>query len=304
MLWIKKGNASVWNSYFVQNNADQHGGVIFAKYSSHINITKSTFLRNEAGTSAGVISCNTGPKVFVSDSIMKHNSANVCGMILIGSLSVIEISFCQIQENVANFLARTLCAYNSSFILKSSFFKGNTIYFGGSFGIIGSADYLAPSMYLVSSTGYLENCTLIENQRINAGVITLSASELRLSKTVFLQNITEYSVVIDTDSVSKFINRIYTYKSEMIHGNMNLKSDTSNYKQIAIKEHFLQKFTETNLVYLFIEETQFASSEFSVLKSISFFLFCITFNLFYLLTLSIYHRFEGVIVSSLFFCSN
>ena len=51
---------------------------------------------------------------------------------------------------------------------------------------------------------------------------------------------------------------------------MNLKSDTSNYKQIAIKEHFLQKFTETNLVYLFIEETQFASSEFSVLKFIFF----------------------------------
>ena len=74
---------------------------------------------------------------------------------------------------------------------------------------------------------------------------------------------TQYGVDIVIDSsISKFSNRIYTYKSQMKHGNVTLKSDTSNYKQIAMKEHFLQDFPETNLAYLFIEESEFASSEF------------------------------------------
>ena len=259
VLWIRNGNMSVWSSSFVKNNANRNGGVICAKYFSHINISKTTFLKNNAGNSAGVIFSKEGSKVFVNDSIIKHNSANVCGMMLIGSLSVVEISFCQIQENNAIILARALCVVNSSFILKSSFFKGKTISFGRSISMISNVDYLTPSIYLISSFAYLENCTLIGNQGITARI---STSELRLSKTVFLQNMKQYGVDIDIyTSISKFINRIYTYKCLMKRGNMTLKSDRSKYKQIAIKEHFLQKFPGSILL---TEETQFASSEFSV----------------------------------------
>ena len=268
VLWIRKGNANVWNSSFVQNNANLHGGVICAQYSSQINISETTFLRNKAGKAAGVIWGKKSTKAFVNNSIIKHNSANIGGMMFISILSVFEISFCQIQENNAIILARALCVINSSFILKSSFFKGNTISFGRSIGKISNADYLTPSICLISSVAYLENCTLIGNQQITARV---STSELRLSKTVFLQNMTQYGVDIDIDpSISKFINRIYTYKSLMKHGNMTLKSDTSDYKEIAVKEHFLQDFPQTNLAYLLTEETQYASSEFHLSKFISF----------------------------------
>ena len=263
VLWIKKANASIWNSYFVQNNANRNGGVIDAKYSSHINISKTTFLRNKASTSGGVITCTFGPKVFVSDSIMKKNSASNCGMMLIGNFSVLDICFCQIQENDANLMAGAICVENGSFISKSCLFKGNKINFRA-ISLIGNADYLlAPSIFLISSVAYLENCTLIGNQGI-----TVSTSELRLSKTIFLQNMTQYGVDIVIDSsVSKFSNRIYTYKSQMKHGNITLKSDTSDYKQIAMKEHFLKDYPETNMDYLLTEETQFASSEFSVQNS-------------------------------------
>ena len=264
-MWIRKGNGNVWNSSFVQNNANLHGGVICATYSSQINISKTTFLRNKAGKAAGVIWGENSTKVFVNNSIIKHNSANVGGMMFISILSVLEISFCQIQEHSAIILARALCVVNSSFILKSSFFKGNTISFGRSIGMINNADYLTPSIYLISSVAYLENCTLIGNQGIT---VRVSTSELRLSKTVFLQNMKQDGVDIDIyTSISKFINRIYTYKCLMKRGNITLKSDRSNYKQIAIKEHFLQKFPGSILL---TEETQFASSEFSVSKFISF----------------------------------
>ena len=44
----------------------------------------------------------------------------------------------------------------------------------------------------------------------------------------------------------------------MKHGSIMLKSNVTNFKQIAIKEHFLEEYPAGNLA---TEETQFASSE-------------------------------------------
>ena len=64
---------------------------------------------------------------------------------------------------------------------------------------------------------------------------------------------------IDSDTgLTTFINKLYTYKYMIKHGNIMLKSDVSNFKEIAIKDNFLKKTSTSNLA---TEETQFASSE-------------------------------------------
>ena len=64
--------------------------------------------------------------------------------------------------------------------------------------------------------------------------------------------------------IATFINRIYTYKTLMKQGNKTLESNATKFKQITIKEHFIQEIsTFKNQSNVVTEETPFASSEFS-----------------------------------------
>ena len=71
---------------------------------------------------------------------------------------------------------------------------------------------------------------------------------------------------VDINSVTRptsFKNRLYTYKFVIKHDDTTLKSDGTNFKQIAIKAHgerawSLEKISAPNLT---TEETQFASGE-------------------------------------------
>ena len=168
---------------------------------------------------------------------------------MLRSASVLEMSLSEAHGNEANQYA--LCAKkNSLFIFKSSLFKGNT-------GLIN----------LDNSTGYLENCTLIVNKKQNHGTIFLRKSELQLSNTILEQNMEQVSPSIESDSYpTMLVNRLHPYICQMKRGNITLKSNTTNFKQIAIKEHFLKELSS-----LVTKETQFASSEFFSLKISSFF---------------------------------
>ena len=252
---IRNITAIVWNSSFVSNSAGTNGGVIYAEYFSLINTSQTTYYGNKAGTS-GVFYVRTG-KVFVKHSMIQQNLAHSCAAMTIDATSL-EISFSQVNKNKVG----AFCVINSSlFISKSSFFKENR----NDLGL-----YLTiGTISLGSSMGYLENCTfLLGDHRI--GAVSLTTSELRLPNTVMLQNIVQIVTDINIVSVrNKFINRIYTYKSLMRHGNKLLKSDTTNFKQIAIKEDFIFELNKNiHQSSLATKETQFASSEFFLLYTI------------------------------------
>ena len=255
VFWMKTSNATVWNSSFVNNSAGTNGGVIYAEYFSFINVSQTTCYGNKASTS-GVLYA-TATKVFVNDSIIEQNSAGICGAISIDTASVFEMNFCQVNRNKAG----AFCTSNSSlFISRSSVFKGNT-----PMGTIQTPGTLCTSIELYNSMGYLENCTFLVES------ITFTESELRLSHTVFLQNVVQKVVEIrSVNFMHTFINRLYTYKSLMRHGNKILKSNATDFKQIAIKAHFIREINGNYQNNFTVTETQFSSSKFSVSKSFSF----------------------------------
>ena len=243
VLWIRKSTASVWNSSFLQNWAGHIGGVVYVEYNSVINISQTICFGNK-GKYGGVLSARKNTTIFVHNSKILQNSADGCSGFYLNSASVLELSLSEAHRNNANQKIPALCALdNSLFIFKSSLFKGNI-------GLIN----------LKNSAGYLENCTLIGNQKQNVVTIFLLKSELHLSNTVLEQNIEQDSAGIQsaTDPIT-FINRLHTYKCQIKRGSIILKSNATNFKKFAIKERFLEEYTAGNLV---TEETQFASSKF------------------------------------------
>ena len=159
--------------------------------------------------------------------------------------SVLEISFSKVDWNRASGNSGSFCAFNNSlFISTTTSFRRNMGYLGG-------------SIIVQNSTGYLENCILWNIQGIYKGEITISNAELRLSNTEFV-----HSVDIESDtSRDKFINKLYTYKCLFEHDNITLNSNSTNFKEIALKEGFLKDTSlrkENNFV---TKETEFASGK-------------------------------------------
>ena len=172
---VRNSTVSVWNSTFVQNQAAT-GGVIDAQYSSFINMSQTYFLENKAIT-GGVLGGKVRTKVFVSDSIIQQNSAEECGVITLDTHSAFEISWSKVHQNSAKLNSGALCIFgNSLFIAISSSFKENMANDAG-------------SIIISKSPGYMENCTLTGNQGTKAGAISISLEKLKLSNTVFLENI-------------------------------------------------------------------------------------------------------------------
>ena len=256
---IRNSTCNVWNSSFVNNRAGSYGGAIYAHYFSAINISQTSYYGNVA--SVGRALYGRAATVFVNDSTMHHNSAYSCSTMFIECTSILKISFSQAHINSSVSLAGAFCAFDNSLLVsKSSRFEGNR----------GNYERL---LTLNSSTGYLENCTLIGNHGIKAtAIITFVTSELRLSHTaVFLKYMRQQVVAMQSLLyITKFLNRLYTYESLMKHGNVTLKTDTNNFKQIAIRDNYLREGGPNFPNTLTTEETQFASSEFSVPKFISF----------------------------------
>ena len=258
VLLIMRGTVNVWNSSFTQNKAALSGGVISALYTSIINISQTTFYGNRViFGKGGVVYGGMASRILVSESTIKQNSAHHCGAIIIDA-SVLEISFSKVDWNRASGSSGSFCAFNNSlFISTTTSFRRNMGYLGG-------------SIIVQNSSGYLENCTLWNIQGIYKGEITISNAELRLSNTEFVHSVVD----IESDtSRDKFINKIYTYKCLFEHNNMTLISNSTNFKDIALKEGFLKDTSlrkENNFV---TKETEFASGEFFLAKPVLIVLF-------------------------------
>ena len=248
--------AKVLNSSFVSNQAGINGGVIDAQYSSIIDISHTTCHGNRATNGhGGVVHARVNTKVYVHNSIFVKNFAHTCGAVLIDGASVLKINFSQVDRSNASGPSGALCAFNSSSsIVRTSSFQGNNGFVSGSYA-------------LKNSIGYLDNCTFIRNRGIYVGAITFSFSELRLSNTVFLHNMAQSAGDISSDTgTDKFVNKMYSYRCVFKHDNITLKSNSTNFEKLALKEGFLKQsslYEQTNFV---AEETQFASSKLLYLK--------------------------------------
>ena len=116
-------------------------------------------------------------------------------------------------------------------------------------------------MCTMDSTSYLENCTLRGNKGTVAGAIIIASSDLKLSNTAFLENKADVADDIHYEiGETKFINKLYTYRSEFKRGNVTIRSDVTDFKHIAHQKRFMVAY-EQDKTNLEMKETQFASSK-------------------------------------------
>ena len=108
----------------------------------------------------------------------------------------------------------------------------------------------------MSGTAYLENCTLVGNQGTNGGAITFASNELRISDTVFSENVAQIGADLSYESNVT----LKIYRCQFNHGNIALHSNISKFKQISLREGFIGDSGFVPSI-LKIKETQYAASK-------------------------------------------
>ena len=159
---------------------------------------------------------------------------------MIDDSSILELNQSLVESNIAH---RTIGALhissNSLLVALNSTFKGNRAYQDSTIGV-------------ENSTVYLEKCTFMDNQMTATigGVLSVMASELKLSHTVFTHNVGYFFYFYKYQA--HFTSKFYTYRSLYRHENISLKSSLK------------PTLTPSDVV---TRETPYASSK--------FFLFCL-----------------------------
>ena len=229
VLRIRHSFSTITHLSFEHNSADLDGGVIFMENACVINISQVICSGNKVKLGVGgVLNAERQTKVYVIDSKMQQNYARFCGAIFVGSGSVLIMSQSTVGKNNALESFGALCIHNNSlFVVSNSHFKENN----GSTGA---------SLTVTSSAVYLENCTLTQSRENKEVIMLSSAAELRLSKTTVFQTTQQYAIHIgkvydESMTKRKFDERLHTYECWIKYGNKTLKSDTANFKQIAVK---------------------------------------------------------------------
>ena len=248
VFWLRKAIVNITDSFFAINWAGISGGVIHAEFFSIININHTTCFGNKikAGK-GGVLAAERKTTVWVNSAKVQNNSAHLCGVMLIDTESVLEISYSLIYDNSADVLAGGFCILNNSLsVVINSSFRGNVGYHAG-------------SIATMDSITYLENCTLRRNEGTVAGAILIASSDLKLSKTIENKAEVADDIHYEIDE-TKFINKLYTYRCTFKRGNVTIRSDITDFKQIADQKHFMVAY-EQDKTNLEMKETQFASGK-------------------------------------------
>ena len=119
------------------------------------------------------------------------------------------------------------------------------------------------------------------NEGKTAGEMSITSSDLKLSNTDIWKNkvkeVENIPCQIGEGSIcqlsnTKFINKLYTYKSKFTHGNITISSNGTNFKQAA-ENYFKNPGNWYNQTILEMKETQFASSKNSFIFLMNFILF-------------------------------
>ena len=237
------------------NEAGADGGVIDAHYSA-INISNTTCFGNKAKELSGsVLDARMNTKIWMHSSKIENNSG-ICLMSVI--YSVLDVRHSQINGNYV--FNAAICITNNSLSVLMNL------------SVVGNTGYQAGSIVIKDSVTYLENCTLRGNAgKVLAAAIAIFSSDLKLSKTVFIENRTQGMFLknkaqnVDlhyfVTSKTKLLNKLHTYRCDFPHGNVTFTSDIINFDRLFAKYPFLDNHIFYDQIILELKETQFASSK-------------------------------------------
>ena len=250
VMWITKGNVIIKNSSFKKNIAGTNGGVISAKHFCVINIVQTIFFANKAkGGDGGVLFGKDTTRVFFNDTQIQQNFGYSSGVMRIDGNSVLELHYSNTNINTGEMNSGAyFISNNSLFIATHSSFKGNSGFeLGG--------------IYLAYSTGYFEKCKLTGNHGLTGGAIAISYVNLKISNTVFLENVAPRGEDIYYENNQN--TTVDVYNSLFQHGNITYASSENNFKQIATERNLMSCFFcyKQNMIQNTVRETQFASSK-------------------------------------------
>ena len=243
------GGNMIWrNSQFTKNIAGISGGVFVALGQAVIKINESVCFENKARYSGGVCFMS-GVNAVISDTIIRRNSQNSHGVLEIDN-TILEIYRSQIEGNSGRTVTGALHILNSLFVAINASFKGNTAYEDSTISI-------------ENSTVYLEKCTFLENRLTRGGTISFDPfplmTTLKISNTIFTQN--EGCDIVNIAENDHFINKFETHRCSFVHGNISLKSNMTNFKEVAVKEKVIGQYSGLNQSFFKPGETLYASSK-------------------------------------------
>ena len=247
---ITTGTVTITNSSFKKNTAGTDGGVISAKHMCVINIIQTLFSENKAkGGDGSVLIGKDTTRVFVNDTQIQQNSAYSSGVMKIDGNSVLEFYQTQVENNNGKLNSGAFFISNNSlFIAINSSFKRSTGFGPG-------------GIYLVNSAGYLESCNLTENHgQTTGGAIAISYVDLKISNTVFLNNVAPKGKDLYYESNQN--TTVDMYNCTFQHGNITFGSSENNFKQFATERNLISCFLCSNQrsLHAAVKETQYASS--------------------------------------------
>ena len=214
-----------------------------------INITESFCFGNKAGYAGGVLFTQIHTQIVISDTNISQNSAHKYGALWVNDNSMLELNGSVVEGNHAEIKVGAFFISNNSLLVAfNSTFKGNRA-------------YQDSSLRFMNSTGYLENCTFVENRMTYFGgtISTHQMTKLKVSNTVFTQN-EGYNLFIYAER-THFINTFETHRCLFVRGNIFLKSNVKNFEEVAVKEKVIGQLSFLNQNYLASRETPYASSK-------------------------------------------
>ena len=248
VVFSTESTTVITNCIFKMNSALGSGGVFYVQEGGKTISRNSSFVNNSGKNVGGVLVSRVATKVLISDIEISQNSGNAIGAIWIDSNSVLELNGSQVVNNNAQYRYGALLVSNNSLLVAfNSSFKGNTA-------------YQDSSLVIENSTAYLENCTFMEHfQTSYGGTISLHAAILKIANTFFTHNI-GYDMYYYGTKVH-FINRLETYRCSFKHDNLSLKSNTTFFEQVAVRENIMNNASTPDQIHTAFQETPYASSK-------------------------------------------
>ena len=161
---VMKSNATIYNSVFKANRAN-NGGAMYFGAESNITINNCVFTFNSARSCVnrpclgGALFVNETNKVFITNSTFENNTSEKGGMIVVFNATLL-VSNCSILRNTATSNGGIIAAFHHSvLVLNISTLKSATAYSGG-------------AIYLEGGSLNISGCTITNNSaRLNGGVL-------------------------------------------------------------------------------------------------------------------------------------
>ncbi len=218
---IKNGHLSIESSLFEGNVASLKGGV-FVCMSCNATVRNSFFTNNRADQDAGVGSIDTNSYVKVMNSTFLYNNAGSDAGALQSMGSTLELYDCNISYNVAGNRAGEIFVgiTNSKFKAVNVFLNENTAHVeAGGVCVQNNVDVT------------LDHCIFLNNKAPSAKSVAIGTDTFRIAN-CFLLSMLPGSHLTYPDGGPSHAN-LYTYTTTLKSGNISLNTNGSNFIDVA-----------------------------------------------------------------------